>query len=121
MKIKGQINYEILVDEDNNWDLTYDSTSQNDLATIAISQFILEEICVGLSLEKKKAKGEVLRHTKVLLDKGINAKFGTALILEYMKTIYVEVSKAEENDKKQEIESVNLELIKTDSADETTL
>lgn len=107
MKITGTIPFELTIDENDNWDITYENSLDNDMAIIAISQSILEVICANLSLEKKKATGKDLKHIKNVLEKGMAARFGSQLICEYMQAIYMSYKKAHPEVADVEIDPAN--------------
>ncbi len=91
MKIKGTIPFELTVDANNNWDLTYEDNMDNQVAIMAIAKHVLENVCAGLAVEKKNAKDtKYEKHIKAILDKGKAGHFGLELILEYMQNIYID-------------------------------
>ncbi len=94
LKIRGQIDYSLIIDENDEWLITFEGNADNELAAVAITQHVLETVCAGISTEMKGAKDvRYKRHLKAILEKGMAAHFGGKLILEYMQNIYIDFKK----------------------------
>lgn len=91
MKIRGQIDYELSVDDKGEWSITYEGNVDNDIAAVAITQSVLEAVCSGISAQSKDTQDtRTKKHLKAILEKGMAAHFGGNLILEYMQSIYLD-------------------------------
>ena len=97
MKIRGQIDYELSVDENNDWTITYEANVDNEIAAVAMAKHVIESVCSGISAQiKDETHTRTKKHLKAILDKGMAAHFGSGLILEYMQAIYVDFKNNEE-------------------------
>lgn len=114
MEIKGNIEYQLHVDEDHNWSLSYTSTNENDLAIMAISQYILEQMMEGLKQDKENAKGQIRKELSKMYGCAADAKFGVKELLNHMQAHYVSYQEKIETDAKTDLDSVRLELLKTE-------
>ncbi len=91
MKIRGQIDYELAVDENNDWTITYEANIDNEIAAVAMAKHVIESVCSGISAQiKDENHTKTKKHLKAILEKGMAAHFGSGLILEYMQAIYVD-------------------------------
>jgi hypothetical protein len=116
LKIRGQIDYSLIIDENDEWLITFEGNSDNELAAVAITQHVLETVCAGLSAQLKDVKDtRYKRHLKAILDKGMAAHFGGKLILEYMQNIYLDFKK----NNPDEVPSVADEAKAAENASET--
>jgi hypothetical protein len=88
-EITGSIPYTLVLSEDGKWDIKYESTIHNDMASLAIAQFVMENIAINLREEKKNASGSVKKAMGVKLDKGVSGRFGLQMICDYMLDAYV--------------------------------
>jgi len=99
MKIRGQIDYEISVDENNDWTITYEANVDNEIAAVAMAKHVIESVCSGLSAQiKDENHTKTKKHLKAILEKGMAAHFGSGLILEYMQAVYVDFKNNEVKD-----------------------
>lgn len=90
--IKGTINYEIKVTDDM-VDIDYDSTIDNDLAAMLISQYVMENVCVGLRESKKQSKGKVQKAVAEKLNHAISGRYGLGTVIDYFLANYEEYKK----------------------------
>ena len=91
MKIRGQIDYELSVDENNDWTITYEANVDNEIAAVAMAKHVIESVCSGISAQiKDETHTRTKKHLKAILDKGMAAHFGSGLILEYMQAVYID-------------------------------
>lgn len=88
-EITGSIPYTFVLSEDGKWDIKYESTIHNDMASLAIAQFVMENIAVNLREEKKNSSGSVKKAFAAKLDKAISGRFGLQIICDYMLDAYV--------------------------------
>lgn len=114
MNIKGNIPYEVEVDDNGNWSLNFTSSTENDLAVMAISQYILEQVIEGLKSDKSNSKGAHRKQISTLLGQASDAKFGIKELLNHMQQAYLSYQEKMEADAKKELDEVRLELLKTD-------
>ena len=114
MKITGNVPYEVAVDENGNWDLDYISSTENDLAILAISQYVLENIIKSLKFDKENSKGAHRKQISELLGRASDAKFGIKELLNHMQAPYLSYQEKLESDATKELNEVRLELLKTD-------
>lgn len=99
MKIRGQIDYELSVDENNDWTITYEANIDNEIAAVAMAKHVIESVCSGISAQIKDEKDtRTKKHLKAILEKGMAAHFGSGLILEYMQAIYIDFKNNEAKD-----------------------
>jgi hypothetical protein len=136
LKIRGQIDYSLIIDENDEWLITFESNADNDIAAVAMTQHIMETVCSGLSAEIKNVDNvKYKRHLKAILEKGMAAHFGGKLILEYMQNIYLDFkknnpdmvdsvadeAKAAENQLKMDTESLKDPFPNSQLADESNV
>lgn len=94
ISIQGSIPFKLEVNENNEWDITYEDDMDSQVAIMAIAKTILEQVCAGLSLESKNAKNtKYEKHIKAILEKGRAGHFGLEVVLEYMQNIYLDFKK----------------------------
>lgn len=88
-RTKGAINYELIEYPDGRWQIDYESTTENDLASMAIAQDLSTVITNGLMIAKKQANNtKEERHIENLLTKGRAARFGLKMLIDYMQPLY---------------------------------
>jgi hypothetical protein len=102
ISMTGQIPYIITVDENKVWSIQYQSTIENDIAALAVAQFVLQNTVASLEVRKKNAKGKELQSMKALLDKSIKARFGIEVVRNYMQALYFGFKKREADFEKKE-------------------
>lgn len=109
MKIRGQIDYELSVNDKGEWNIVYEGNVDNDIAAIGIAQSVLEQVCSGISAQIKDTDNtRIKKHLKAILEKGMAAHFGNGLILEYMQAIYIDFKNNEEKNSDNTKEEINL-------------
>lgn len=87
-EITGTIPYTLKISDEGEWDIKYDSSIHNDMASLAISQYVMESIAVNLREEKKNASGKVKKAFAAKLDKCVSGRFGLQVICDYMLDAY---------------------------------
>jgi len=97
IRTKGAIGYEIIEYPDGSWQIDYESSVDNDLATLAIAQDLSTVITNGLMIAKKQATNtKEERHIQNILTKGRAARFGLKMLIDYMQPLYREFKKQQE-------------------------
>ena len=87
--IKGAINYTIKEFEGGGWEVEYESSTDNDLAAIAIAQDLTETIVSAVSLNKAQTTNkEARKHLNKIIEKGVSARTGLKAIADYLQPIY---------------------------------
>lgn len=103
-EIKGNIEYSLTISDDGKWDIKYGSTIHNDMASLAIAQYVMESIAVNLREEKNNASGKVKKAYAAKLDKAISGRFGVQVICDYMLDNYIPYMKyLEEAETKRDV------------------
>jgi hypothetical protein len=87
-EITGSIGYKLKISEKGEWEIEYDSTLHNDMASLAIAQYVMENIAVNLREEKKNSSGAIKKAFSAKLDKAISGRFGLQVICNYMLDAY---------------------------------
>lgn len=88
--IEGTISYKIIIPEKGEWTIEYDSSIENDLASMAISQRVMEICMIKLKEEKTIFTGKRRKYVSDKLNKAIDARFGLMIICDWMFDIYQE-------------------------------
>lgn len=114
MKLKGQIDYQLHIDEESNWSLNFTSTTENDMAAMAISQYVLEQMMEGLKEDKENSKGRMRKELSSLYGSAADARAGIKCLLEYMQNHYKSYQDKIEADAAEELGKIRLELLKVD-------
>jgi hypothetical protein len=96
-EINGSIPYTIKISDDGHWNINYESTIENDLVAMSISQFVIESYATSLKSDKKTATGKVKQSLSVRVEKLIQARFGVKLMLDFMQTAYEPFMKENDN------------------------
>lgn len=91
-KITGTIEYTLIIDK-NGVDIEYESTIENDLATLVISHRLMENVAVGMRNEKEVLSGKQKKWMSELLDKVVQGKFGLGRVVDYFLYNYEEYKK----------------------------
>lgn len=87
-QIKGTIEYTLTLGGGGVWNLSYNQTIDNDIASIAISEHVLGILNDKLKLDKKHAKGKEIAFLSQRIEKIIQAKFGLSLMFDYCIKLY---------------------------------
>jgi len=104
IRTKGAIGYEIIEYPDGSWQIEYDESSiENDLAALTISEHLCTVITNGLMIAKKQATNtKEERHIQNILTKGRAARFGLKMLIDYMQPLYREFKKKQEEKSQNE-------------------
>ncbi len=113
-QLKGTIEYTLTLGEGGVWQLSYNQTIDNDIASIAISEHVLGILGEKLKLDKKSAKGKEVGFLAQRIEKITQAKFGLSLMFDYTVKLYdlykkAMAVKAEEAAKKDESDAAEEE------------
>jgi pheromone shutdown protein TraB len=113
----GHIDYRIIENADGSWQVEYESSAENDLAAMAITQHLSEVIVANLVVNrgnidklkrypenatiKQKSHVDSLatkqkRHIDAIITKGKAARFGLKMLIDYMQPLYAEFKKKRE-------------------------
>lgn len=120
--ISGNIKFELIMDNEKGWQLTYDQSAENDLAVLAIGRQLMEYSEVEFSEAMKRPETTTVQKKsfKVRLEKVRAAKFGLSLICEFLAEVLDDYQKwAAENsgpkltpEQKEELEKMKRDLTK---------
>lgn len=89
--IDGSIKYTIKEYEGGGWEVEYESTTDNDLAVIAIAQDLSEVIVAQVSVVKSQTDSKLMRkHLNKIIEKGHAARTGLKAIADYLQPIFRE-------------------------------
>jgi hypothetical protein len=94
LKIKGTIEYEITVG-DSHLDVKHNSTVDNDLAVLAISQYLCEIAAVGLRDNKQQVTGKQKQVISENLDRILKCRNGLSIMVALFLEGYDETKKLE--------------------------
>jgi len=92
--IKGAIKYTLTEAENGDWNISYESSIENDIVCLSAAQNITQTITNGLrGMVKFEKTTRSKKSLKVLIDKGVAASFGLKMIVDYMQPLYSEYRK----------------------------
>lgn len=91
-EIKGNIPYTLTISDENEWIISYESDINNDMASLAIAQRVMEICAVKLREDKRLATGKGKKHLSEKLNKAISGRFGLMVICDYMQDVYEQYS-----------------------------
>jgi len=124
--ITGTIEYTVTIEENGEHITEYRSSIDNDLAAFCISQFVMENACVGLKEARKGLKGQVKAMFTKSLEKAIAGREGIKVVTDQLLSMYDEYMASQKEykdfvtEKGMEDLAVNpVELNEIKSADET--
>jgi len=86
--IEGTIPYKLTVSEKGEWLIEYETTIENDMASLAIAQRVMEVCAVRLRHDKKELTGKQRKFITQRLNKAIDARFGLMIICGWMLGVY---------------------------------
>jgi hypothetical protein len=94
----GHIDYRIIENADGSWQVEYESSAENDLAAMAITQHLSEVIVANLVVNRKNITDtKQKRHIDAIITKGKAARFGLKMLIDYMQPLYAEFKKKQQD------------------------
>lgn len=97
--ITGSIPYTLTISDDNDWTIEYESSADNDLASLAIAQRMMEICAVQMRHDRDEAKGRHKKQLAVRLNKIVQSRYGVKLTCDYLQDAYEDYMKAIEQEK----------------------
>jgi len=93
--IEGSIKYTIKEFDNGGWEVEYESSTDNDLAVIAIAQDLTEIIVAQLSVNKSQTDSKIIRkHLNKIIGKGVSARTGLKALADYLQPLFSEYKKS---------------------------
>lgn len=112
MEIKGTIEYTVVQDE-NGISLKYESTIENDIAAMAIAEYVSGEWINLIKEEKANHTGKVKAEINDRLNKTLQTKNGLKVLCNYAFALYEQFQKLEQKQEETPAE-IKLENLNTD-------
>jgi len=95
MQIEGTITYKVKQDE-NGISLSYESTLENDIAAMAIAEYVCNEWLTLMKEEKSNHKGKVKTQINDRINKTLQVQSGLKTLTDYSFAMYAQFKKMEE-------------------------
>jgi hypothetical protein len=122
MKIEGTIKYTLTFDEETGSNLEYETSLENDIAAMAITEYVIDQWIDFMKQEKSNHEGKAKSQINARLNKTIQTKQGLKALCDYAFTLYEPFKKLEEMRASAEAAKENplqdgneIELIKTNT------
>jgi len=109
MQIEGTITYKVKQDE-NGISLSYESTLENDIAAMAIAEYVCNEWITLMKEEKANHKGKIKTQINDRLNKTLQVKGGLQTLTDYAFAMYGQFKKMEEMKSSADVPEENSEI-----------
>jgi len=106
MQIEGTITYKVNQDE-NGISLSYESTLENDIAAMAIAEYVCNEWITLMKEEKANHKGKVKTQINDRINKTLQVQSGLKTLTDYSFAMYAQFKKMEEMKSSADVQEEN--------------
>ena len=87
-EIKGSVEYSLTQFVDNDWQIDYKRTVENEMAALSVAQHVMEHAIAAVSLQKKKSKGKEKQALAKQLEKFVQARMGISMLSDNIFSAY---------------------------------